>query len=135
MRKGADRSEMIPVKPDSVESSQAASPKSAQGRTVWRTAIAASLICAAGLALAHATTDGFQAYTLESARRLHALRSPLPVPDLVLDLAEGDRPRVSEIRGRVLLVDFVYTSCPTLCAALGSVYARLQQRLAPEIAS
>ena len=86
---------------------------------------AAALIFAAGLALAHAVTDGFQAFTLESARRLHALTAPGPVPDLALDLADGGRARLSEMPGQVLLVDFVYTNCPTYCAALGSVYARL----------
>ena len=45
---------------------------------VRRTAIAAALVFAAGLALAHAATDGFQAFTLESARRLHALTAPAP---------------------------------------------------------
>jgi protein SCO1 len=100
-----------------------------------RTTVAATLVCAAGFALAHAATDGFQAYTLESARRLAALRSPAPVPDLSLDLADGGRAELTALPGRVLLVDFVYTSCPTYCLALGSIYARLQQELAPEIAA
>ncbi|MBI4194408.1 MAG: SCO family protein [Betaproteobacteria bacterium] len=100
-----------------------------------RTAIAAAFACAAGLAIARAATDGFEAFTLESARRLHALRSPAPVPDLALDLADGGGASLAAVPRRVLLVDFVYTSCPTLCAALGSVYARLQQRLAAEIAA
>ena len=100
-----------------------------------RTAVAAALVCAAGLAIAHSATDGFEAYTLESARRLAALRSPARVPDLPLDLADGGRARLSEIPGRVLLVDFVYANCQTYCTALGSVYARLQQRLAGEIAA
>lgn len=99
-----------------------------------RTAIAATLACVAGLAVAHAVTDGFQAYTLESARRLNALRSPLPVPDLALEWADGSRTRLLDAPGRVLLVDFVYTNCATYCAALGSTYARLQQRLVSEIA-
>jgi protein SCO1/2 len=99
-----------------------------------RTALAATLAFAAGLAIAHAATDGFKAYSLESARRLHALRSPAPVPNLALDLADGGRMFLAEMRGQVLLVDFVYTNCPTYCTALGSVYAQLQRRLAPEIA-
>jgi protein SCO1/2 len=100
-----------------------------------KTTIAAALVCAAGLALSHAATDGFQAYTLESARRLNALRAPVPLPDLALDFVDGERVRLSDVPGRVLLVDFIYTHCPTYCAALGSVYAQLQQRLAHEIAS
>src|SRR5262249_21600285 len=52
-----------------------------------RTALAAALVFAAGIALACAATDGFQAFTLESARRLHALTARAPVPDLALALA------------------------------------------------
>lgn len=100
-----------------------------------RTAIAAALACAAGFAVAHVVTDGFQAYTLESARRLNALRSPRPVPELALELADGSRARLSDVPGQVLLVDFIYTNCATYCAALGSVYARLQARLASELAA
>ena len=100
-----------------------------------RTAIAATLVCAAGLITGHAATDGFQAYTLESARRINALRSPVPVPQLALELADGQRVRLAEIPARVLLIDFVYTNCSTYCAALGSVFAQLQQRLQAEIAA
>lgn len=101
----------------------------------WRTALAACLVSVAGLAIAHAATDGFSAFTLESARRLAATRAPVPVPDLALGLADGGRTRLGTLPGRVLLVDFIYTSCPTLCTTLGSAYARLQDRLRSEIAA
>jgi protein SCO1/2 len=100
-----------------------------------RTAIAAALALAAGLAATNAVTDGFEAYTLEAARRLAALNSPAPVPDLALDMADGGSLCLHDLPGLVLLVDFIYASCPSYCAALGSVYAQLQQRLAPEIAA
>ncbi|OGA21627.1 MAG: hypothetical protein A3I02_00385 [Betaproteobacteria bacterium RIFCSPLOWO2_02_FULL_67_26] len=100
-----------------------------------RTTAAAALALAAGLAAAHTATDGFEAYTLESARRLAALRSPAPVPGLALELADRGPARLADLREPVLLVDFIYTGCPTYCAALGSVYARLQERLAAEIAA
>ncbi|SEP73371.1 protein SCO1/2 [Solimonas aquatica] len=102
--------------------------------SVLRTAIVATLVCVAGVAVAHRATDGFAAFTLESARRLQALRAPAPVPDLALQLADGDQVRLHDLSRPVLLVDFIYTRCMTYCQALGSVYARLQQRLAPEIA-
>ena len=97
--------------------------------------IAAALACAAGLVAAHAATDGFRAYTLESARRLQALRAAASLPDLALELADGGRARLSALPGRVLLVDFIYTRCETYCTALGSVYAQLQQRLGEAIAA
>jgi protein SCO1/2 len=98
-----------------------------------RTAIAAVLTVALGLVAAHAATDGFEAYTLETARRLKALRAGVPIPDLPLDLIDRGRARPKELPARVLLIDFVYTRCQTYCASLGSVYAQLQRRLAPEI--
>jgi protein SCO1/2 len=100
-----------------------------------RTTAAAAFAFVAGLAAAHAATSGFEAYTLESARRLAALRSPAALPDLALELADARSARLSGLPADVLLVDFVYTRCATVCQALGSVYARLQDRLAPEIAS
>jgi len=99
------------------------------------TTAASILAFAAGLAVAHAATDGFEAFTLESARRLAALRSPAVLPDLALETADRGAVQFAALPGRVLLVDFVYTNCPTYCAALGSVYARLQRELAPEIAA
>jgi len=103
--------------------------------SVWRSTGAATLVSLAGLAVTHSVTDGFSAYTLESARRLAALRAPVPVPDLTLELADGSRARLHDLPGPVLLVDFIYTRCMTFCQALGSIYARLQQQLAPEIAA
>jgi protein SCO1/2 len=97
--------------------------------------MAATLVLAAGFALAHTATDGFQAFTLESARRLHALTAQAALPELALDLADGRRARLSEMPGQVLLVDFIYTNCPTYCAALGSVYAQIGRRLEDEIAT
>ncbi|MGQ0522328.1 MAG: SCO family protein [Betaproteobacteria bacterium] len=100
-----------------------------------RTTLAVALACTVGLAVAHATTDGFQAFTLESARRLQALRSPSAVPELQLEFSDGRRAGFAETPARTVLVDFIYTRCPTVCAALGSVYARLQDKLAAEIAA
>ena len=72
---------------------------------------------------------------MESARRLQALRAPASVANLALDLADGGHVRLADVSGQILLVDFIYTNCPTYCAALGSVYAQLKQRLTPEIAA
>lgn len=100
----------------------------------WRTAFATLLVCTAGYAVAHRSTDGFSAFTLEAARRVQALRAPVAVPDFALESTEGGG-RLSDVPGRVLLVDFVYTRCTSYCQVMGAAYARLQQRLAPEIAA
>lgn len=103
-------------------------------RHAWRTALATLVVCATGFIVTWHATDGYSAFTLESARRAQALRAPVAVPDLALTLTEGGT-RLSDVPGRILLVDFVYTRCTTFCLVLGSTYARLQDRLAPEIAA
>jgi protein SCO1/2 len=101
----------------------------------WRTLAASACVVVAGFWATHEATDGFQAYTLESARRLQALRSPMPVPSSALELADGSRSDLVSMAAPVLLVDFIYTRCDTWCSVLGTVFTRLQQRLAAEIAA
>lgn len=101
----------------------------------WRTAWAATCVAFAGVVVCHAATDGFSAYTLESARRLKALRSPSPAPVSALELSDGQRTRLDALAEPVLLVDFIYTRCDTYCSVLGAVFVQLQERLAAEIAA
>lgn len=100
-----------------------------------RTALAAMAALVVGVTLTHQLTDGFEAFTLESARRLGALQAPMLNRDLALELAEGRTVTLGSMSGKVLLVDFVYTRCPTLCQALGASYQQLGEALAGEIAS
>ena len=51
-------------------------------------------------------------------------------PSVALETQSGARIDVAGLRGKWLLVDFIYTRCPTYCAALGSEFAQLQDRLA-----
>ena len=97
------------------------------------TLLAALLVLSAGLAVSYRATDGFQAFTLESARRLQAMRSPELLAELPLELAEGHKRTLADWRGRYVLVDFIFTRCTTLCMAMGSGYERLQRALASEI--
>jgi protein SCO1/2 len=99
-----------------------------------RTLLASAAVAlAGGIALA-AATDGFQAFTTEAARRVAVQRHPDFIPDAVLETNTGARVALSDLRGKWLLVDFIYTRCPTYCTALGSDFAQLQQRLAAPLA-
>ncbi len=62
---------------------------------------------------------------------LAALRTPAPEFSL-LDQA-GRELASSDLRGRVLLVDFIYTSCPGPCPILTSRHVSLQRTLSPEL--
>src|SRR5690606_35000885 len=121
------------MRPNAVE--PRASLHALAASTRWRTALASTVVGLAGLLVTHAATDGFSAYTLESARRLQALRSPAKVPALALELADGRHSSLHALHAPVLLVDFVYTRCDTYCTALGGVFTQLQQHLAAEIAA
>lgn len=88
---------------------------------------------AMGTAFFHANTDGFRAFTVESARRLEALESPRPVPTRSLEFSDGRRGSLDDVTSPVLIVDFIYTRCMTFCSSLGSINARLQRELADEI--
>jgi len=92
-----------------------------------------ALLLAGGVTLS-AATDRFQAFTTESARRLAVRQHPAEIPDVVLQLQSGANIRFADFRGKWLLVDFIYTRCPTYCRALGGEFAQLQDRLAGPLA-
>lgn len=104
-------------------------------RSIVKTLVAGAFAFAAGLAVTYAATDGFAAYTLESARRLAAQRSPKAIRGTLLELSDGRRQELTALDAPILLVDFIYTRCLAYCTVLGATNAQLQRELAPEIAA
>jgi protein SCO1/2 len=101
---------------------------------ILRTLLASlTLLLAGGVALSTAT-DGFQAFTTEAARRIAVRRHPIAVPAVGLQVQSGSRINLTDLRGKWLLVDFIYTRCPSYCVALGGEFAQLQDQLAGPIA-
>jgi protein SCO1/2 len=78
-----------------------------------------------GSAVLWQATDGLQALTTESARRLAVERAPRTLHDPLLQDQFGRGFRLSDYRGRRLLVQFIFTRCATLCLALGDDFAAL----------
>lgn len=103
--------------------------------SILRTLLASLALLAAGIGVLAGITDGFRAYTTESARRLHIRENPPVVPPLSLQTAGGGHTGFGALRGRWLLVDFIYTRCTTYCSVQGSEFARLQRQLAGPIAA
>lgn len=101
---------------------------------VPRTLLASLLILAAGVAVLAAATDGFQAFTSETARRIDVREHPRVPPPVPLQTADGRTIDFASLRGRWVLVDFIYTRCMTYCSVQGTEFARLQDRLAVPIA-
>jgi len=101
---------------------------------ILRTLLASTLLLALGGAVLTVATDGFHAFTSETARRLAVRRDPPPVPAVLLETQSGARLDLAELRGRWVLVDFIYTRCLTWCLALGGEFAQLQDQLAAPLA-
>jgi protein SCO1 len=93
-----------------------------------------ALVLAGGTALG-VVTDGFQAFTTETARRIAVRDHPRPLPVAPLQTQSGTRIDFADFRGQWLLVDFIYTRCPTVCLALGADFAQLQRLLAEPLAT
>lgn len=103
--------------------------------SVLRTLLASLLILAAGMAVLGTATDGFRAFTSETARRIDVREHPRALPPVILQTADGQMADFASLRGRWVLVDFIYTRCMTYCSVQGSEFARLQDRLARPIAA
>ena len=99
-----------------------------------RSLLASLVFVLAGGAALSAATDGFRAFTTEAARRLAVQRHPVAMPTVDLQTQSGAHLRLADWRGKWLLIDFIYTRCPTYCRALGTEFAQLQDRLAEPIA-
>ncbi|MGH8148012.1 MAG: SCO family protein [Rhodanobacteraceae bacterium] len=102
---------------------------------VLRTLLLSLVLLAAGIGVLAEVTDGFRAYTTETARRIRIREHPRAVPPLPLQTASGGNTSFGALRGRWLLVDFIYTRCTTYCSVQGSEFARLQGKLAAPIAA
>lgn len=77
--------------------------------------------------LFHATNHG-QALTSESARRLAAVSRGTPVCPFTLETMTGTTAQVPEA-GKVALVEFIFTRCPTICQSAGGDMRQLAERV------
>lgn len=78
-----------------------------------------AFVIAIGVATLAWGTDGFQVVTTAGARRLAVAHHPRAIPDVALIDQDGTPFSFDSYRGKPLLVDFIYTSCPTICGVLG----------------
>jgi protein SCO1/2 len=87
-----------------------------------------AIVLAAGTAALGWATEGFQTVTRDGAQRLAVERAPLLLPDVRLVDQDGHSFSLADYRGRRVLVDFIYTRCPTICGVLGDDFARVAAR-------
>jgi protein SCO1/2 len=91
--------------------------------------VATALVLVCGAGVLWVQTDGARAFTSESARRLAVKQTPRPLPQTLLEASDRRLFALEKFRGRIVVVDFIYTHCPTVCVRLGTTLARLQSEL------
>lgn len=100
-----------------------------KGRSFLLGSVTMLIVLIAGATVLWIRTDGGRAFTTEGARRLAVARTPRALPSIRLEASDGARFALDALRGRTVIVDFIYTNCPTLCVTLGSSFAQLQAAL------
>jgi protein SCO1 len=83
------------------------------------------VVLLSGLAALACGTEGFRVVTSEGARRLAIARSPPPVPHVQLLDQDGVLFSLDDYRGKAVLIEFIYTSCPALCSMLGDAFKQI----------
>lgn len=81
---------------------------------------------AAGIGALAQASDGFRVVTSDQARRLAIAEAPRPVPNITLTDQNGRSFSLADYRGDPVLVEFVYTRCPSLCTLLGDDFQRIK---------
>src|SRR5690625_16599 len=71
-----------------------------------------------GLSLFYLGTDGFTAFTAETARTSNLLEEQPKLPSVTLEDHEGDEYDFSKFEGKYMLMTFIYTACSTVCPQL-----------------
>jgi protein SCO1/2 len=97
-----------------------------------RTVALSAVLLALGIWAVWAITAGFVLLTSEQARRLDISRKHPPVTDVRLIDQNGQAFRFGEWvkeRNKLVIVDFIYTNCQTLCRVLGNEFQQLQRAI------
>ncbi|BDW11432.1 hypothetical protein PSHI8_15150 [Polynucleobacter sp. SHI8] len=96
-----------------------------------RTLVATLVVLLFGIWLFLASTFHGQALTTEALRQVELNESPKKIPPLVVVDSSNQERELSQLSRdhRVLIVDFVYTRCQTVCLSLGSVFQVLQTKI------
>ena len=102
------------------------------------TLVACTTVLLAFMLATFALTGRLEHWTFEDKRRDDAQQGHLVAPTIVVRTAQGSQQtlwsKTTDSHG-VSLVNFIYTSCPTVCQALGAEYTQMQQALATQNAT
>lgn len=91
---------------------------------MWRHAVTA-LVVTLGFAAISLATEGFEVVTAEGARRLAVEAAPRSLPDVQMTDHLGRHISWSDFSGSTVLVEFIFTTCPSVCQKMTSDFRDL----------
>lgn len=97
-----------------------------------QTAFASFLVLLFGITLFYVGTDGFKAYTAETARVYQLMEEKPAFPEVMLEDSNGQQYPISEFADKYIFITFMYTSCADECPLLemnmGMVYDQIPSK-------
>jgi protein SCO1 len=101
-------------------------PESLLGGVVATTSLAVAV------AVVWTLTAGMSSFTSESWRRASVSAAPRPLPMITVEDESGIRFALASMCSKVMVINFIYTQCPTICKGLGSTSSQLSRRFRDE---
>ena len=97
-----------------------------------QTLYACSIVLVFGFILFFIGTDGFTAYTAESARVTKLIENQPEFPEVTLEDSEGRTYSISEFEDKYVFITFIYTGCTTVCIQLEQNMAQVYNQIPRE---
>lgn len=82
-----------------------------------------------GVTTLYQATDGLSAFTAEGARRVSVEKHRPLVPNFSVEDMIGEDQYLRPQEDETVLVEFIYTTCPTICQVAGGDFAELRNAL------
>ena len=87
------------------------------------------LVLVSGFLILFFFTDGLSAFTSEGARRLAVEKNPIALPKVELTSSDGSRIFLQDFDNKIVLVDFIFTSCRTVCPMVTQNFKELSDKI------
>jgi protein SCO1 len=84
----------------------------------WHNTFACFLVILFGCVLFYIGTDGFKAFTAETARVNKLIDDKPKFPEVTLEDSKGRNYSIAEFEDKYVFITFLYTSCTTVCPQL-----------------
>jgi protein SCO1/2 len=95
----------------------------------WHNTLASLLVLLFGCMLFYLGTDGFQAFTAETARVNKLIDDKPKFPAVTFEDSKERNYSISEFEGKYVFITFLYTSCTTVCPQLEMNMSKVYEKV------